>query len=246
MRLPLPPSCRLQSKSFYRPARENELSDVDEESSSYGSGDEPAWEDAVESPSRLPRHTPSPPRRGRPGEHSPSPSPLQLRLQQQPQQQHDEEWGHGELYEPPVAVFTASPAGAAAGHGEPAAGAAAMGAAAAGQPPPAAGAAGALPHHHAHAHPAHLSHQGSSSSGGGGARFSHQGSGASGGRRSALSSLSVERTSIGSAGETAAAAAAAEALAAIEFERAETQRSWLGHAIEAAQAPVMLLLQVGC
>jgi hypothetical protein len=53
----------------------------------------------------------------------------------------------------------------------------------------------------------------------------------------------VERTSMGSAGETAAAAAAAEALAAVELEQAESQRSWLGHAVEAVQAPVMLLLQ---
>lgn len=241
-----------QSKSFYRPARENELSDVDEESSRYDSGNEPAWEDAVQSPSRLPRHAEqSPPRHGRAAELSPSPSPPRLRGQQQQDQQqyhhqpphqqaqqHDEEWGHGELYEPPVASFNAAGLGAAASAQDATAGVAASAAAEAGAAP----AAGSLPRHHLHAPPAHLSHQGSNSSSGG-ARFSHQGSGGSGGRRSALSSLSVERTSIGSAGETAAAAAAAEALAAVELEQSEARRSWLGHAVEAAQAPVMLLLQ---
>ncbi|KAI7838328.1 hypothetical protein COHA_007897 [Chlorella ohadii] len=254
-----------QSKSFYRPARDNELSDVDEESSSYDSGDEPAWEDAVQSPSRLPRHGEhSPPRQGRQLEPSLSPPHVHRQQQQhhhhqqplhnqQQQQQHDEEWGHGELYEPPVASFNAAALGAAGAAQEPAAGAAV---ADAGISQIGAAAAGSLPTHHTHAHPAHLSHQGSGGSssgprfshqgsGGGssGPRFSHQGSGGSGGRRSALSSLSVERTSIGSAGETAAAVAAAEALAAVELERGQAQRSWLGHAIEAAQAPLMLLLQ---
>lgn len=176
------------------------------------------------SPSRHQQHA-TPPR------HMAQHAQQQVQHAQQAQQHRgDEEWGHGELYEPPVACFDAASLGAAAAAQAEAPGPPEAGPAAAPAPEggDAAAAVGSPFAHHT-----------------GRARFSHQGSGSSGTRRSVLSSLSVERHSRGSAGEAAAAAAAAEALAAVEAEAAERQRTWLGHAAEAAQAPIMLLLQVG-
>lgn len=143
------------------------------------------------------------------------------------QQQRDEEWGHGQLYQPPVVTFDASALeAAAAAEAGPRGGDAGAASAAAGLPPLHPGAAIAAAE--------------------GGRRFEHKGSGGS--SNTSRSFGSAQRFSIASSGEAAAAAAAAAALAAVEEEQAgegERPQTGLWRAADAVQQPIMVLLQVG-